>query len=113
MDGTLLLFYVGVGLILVVVSALSRIKRAPFDAETRTSWRFVFFAVWTLSLPLFLLWDWWGSQWNESFGGNGWKPPESFKSVPHWTYGRKVVSDVWAAVAVVLAGLSWNKPGGA
>jgi hypothetical protein len=31
-------------------------------------------------------------------------------SVPALTYGRKVISDLWAAVAVVLAALAWNKP---
>jgi hypothetical protein len=107
--GIFLPLYVLLGLGLIAASVLSRTTKSPFDAETSPSWRFGFFVLWTLSLPLVWLWEWWGVE-ICGFGGLGWKSPTEFPSVPALVYGRKVVSDLWAAVAVVLAALAWNKP---
>jgi hypothetical protein len=109
----LVFLYAAIGLLLVAVSLASRTERSPFrDDAGGATWRFKFFAGWTLFLPVVWLFDWWGWELTEGFGGNARKPPAEI-AVPHFAYGRKVVSDLWAAVAVVLAALAWNKPGGA
>lgn len=105
----LLLIYVLVGLALVAASGFFRTTKSPVDAETGTSWRFRFFVGWTLSLPLLLLWEWWGVE-VYGFGGLAWRSPDKIPAVPALAYGRKVISDLWAAVAIVLAAQAWNKP---
>lgn len=108
MDALLLLAVV-VAAIMVGLSVASRTQRSPFSAANASSWRFSFFVIWVLLLPLVLLWEWWGVE-VFGFGGLGRKPVTEIPSVPALTYGRKVISDLWAAVAVVLAALAWNKP---
>jgi hypothetical protein len=61
-------------------------------AMTQTQdWRAILLVVWAVALPLYFLWEWHGLHSN---------PPNPFQP---WQYGRKLVSDVWAAVAVLLA----------
>src|SRR5262249_32954765 len=63
-------------------------------AKTLTQeWRAFLLVVWVVALPLYFLWEW---EWH----GLHSNPPNPFQP---WQYGRKVVSDVWAAVAVLLA----------
>jgi hypothetical protein len=54
-------------------------------------WRAFLLVVWAVALPLYFLWEWHGLHSN---------PPNPFQP---WQYGRKVMSDLWAAVAVLLA----------
>jgi hypothetical protein len=68
---------------------------------TNDRWRFLFFVGWTLILPLALFLEVYGPYWFWP------KPPDPMTL--SFTYPRKVISDVWAAVAVVLAALAWNK----
>jgi len=108
MGALILVVYVLAGLGLVGLSARLRFGTTTLDEATNDGWRFVFFIVWTLSLPLLWFWEWWGVEWS-GFGGLAWKHPDARGPMPELAYGRKVVSDVWTAVAVVLAALAWNK----
>jgi hypothetical protein len=76
---------------------------AAMDEETNDHWRFGFFLAWTLFLPLVWLVEWYG------YLGlyNNWQNMPS--PLPEFTYGRKVISDLWTAVAAVLGLLAWNK----
>jgi hypothetical protein len=98
-----------IGLILVFLSARYRltsswlVSDSAFDEATSDRWRFYFFIAWTLLLPLV-----WLGEWFVYFGlyGNWHNMPPS---MPEFTYTRKVISDLWSAIAVVLGLLSWNK----
>jgi ABC-type Fe3+ transport system permease subunit len=100
--------YVVAGLGLVGFSARYRFtskgmfKSTEMDEATNDRWRFWFFIGWTLSLPLVLL-----VEWHVLYGGlyEHWKLSKPF---PEFTYGRKVISDLWTAVAAVLGLLAWN-----
>jgi hypothetical protein len=107
MASVLLLLFVGLGFALVGVSIRYRFTSKPvwfgskLDEETNDRWRFAFFIGWTLSLPLALL--------VEIHCPNRFWPEPRHPLTLDFTYARKVISDLWAAVAVVLAALSWNK----
>jgi hypothetical protein len=97
------------GLGLVAFSARYRFTSRGFrsatdmDAETNDRWRFGFFIVWTLSLPLLWVLEWYG--WYGLY--QHWQNMPN--PLPEFTYGRKVISDVWTGVAAVLGLLAWNK----
>ena len=103
------LFFI-LGFVLIAVSARYRFtSRTVFgskamDEATSDRWRFGFFITWTLLLPLLWLLEWYGY-----FGlYKHWQNVPN--PLPAFTYGRKVISDLWTAVAVVLGLLAWNKP---
>jgi len=106
--GLTLAFIVLLGLGFVGVSARYRFtsrtvfRSRAIDEVANDRWRFGFFVVWTLLLPLALLVE------VHCPPGFWPKPPDSLTL--DFTYKRKVISDVWTAVAVVLAALAWNKP---
>lgn len=92
--------YIFIGLGLVGTSGTLRFTSGSMTDTVNDRWRFLFFIGWTLSLPLALLVEYHCPNWF-------WPQP------PHpltldFTYGRKVISDVWTAVAAVLALLAWN-----
>ena len=107
MHGLVALFSI-LAVAFVGFSILSRTSWSLVKAANAPSWRFYFFVVWVLLLPAVLLFEWWGPEVN-GFGGWSQKVKE-IPSVPAMTYARKVISDLWAAVAVVLAAQAWNKP---
>jgi hypothetical protein len=88
------LIYVGVGIILAVVSFIDwagrgsvarTFVRAP--APDGQIFRGILFALWAVSLPLYFLWEW------ETYGA----PPA--KDFAIYQYGHKVIGDAWTAVA--------------
>jgi hypothetical protein len=93
-----LYFLVGLGL--VAISAVFRLGPSFMDEATNDWWRFGFFIAWTLFLPFVWLIEWYGPD------GYWLNPPNP---ILPFTYGRKVISDVWTAVAAVLGLLAWNK----
>jgi hypothetical protein len=112
---TILYVVIAIGIFLVVVSAKYRLwgrtlwRGTAMDDATNDQRRFIFFIAWTLFLPLVWFWEMWGAE-VKGFGGQGWHTgPSNSSNIPWFTYGRKVISDVWAAVSVVLAALAWNK----
>ncbi len=105
----LLVLFVIVGLALVVLSAWYRFTSQWVFSSTEMTeaandrWRFMFFVGWTLSLPLVWLAEWYGYLGLYHHWQNMPNP------LPEFTYGRKVISDLWTAVAAVLGLLAWNK----
>ncbi|MEN3375193.1 MAG: hypothetical protein V7604_548 [Hyphomicrobiales bacterium] len=107
--GLSLFLFIVLGLGLVGLSTRYRFtsrtayKSAAMDEETSDRWRFGFFVGWTLFLPLVWLLEWYG--WY-GFHKDWQNMPQP---LPEFTYGRKVISDLWTAVAAVLGLLAWNK----
>jgi hypothetical protein len=95
-----------VGIVLVGLSAAFRAGRPKGFAldskgqNTTDSWRLWMFIGWTLALPL-----WWLVEWYVYAAPS---PPANF---PAFQYGRKVVTDLWTAIAVVLGLLFGIKKG--
>jgi hypothetical protein len=92
--------FVAVAIVAVVASAMARagVPERYFanDEEKSQKFRLAMFVIWTLILPLGLL-----VEWNHRAAA----PPST--EMAAFAYGRKVVTDLWTAVAVVLA-LLWG-----
>ena len=104
-----LILFVLLGLGLVGLSARYRFTSKPMFGSTTMNegtndrWRFGFFVGWTLFLPLVWLLEWYG--WYGIY--RDWQNMPN--PLPEFTYGRKVISDLWTGVAAVLGLLAWNK----
>ena len=86
--------YSVIGLVLVLVSfslwtrlPVSQFMAGPDHGQTL---RGILFGLWTLSLPVYFLWEWHAHP----------TPPAS--EMAAYQYGHRVVSDVWTAIAAVL-----------
>src|SRR5262245_38427996 len=101
--------FIVVGLALVVASSMlwagRHPKWYPFANTTGQieTHLLAFFIVWTLALPLYWLWEW-----------HTQPQPSTPFGLQVYQYDHRVLSDVWAAVAVVLGLLfGIKKVGGA
>ena len=86
----------GIAMLAGSLTLLSRFGPSLVAPETNPKIRLALFIAWTLLAPFVFLLEWHVFQY---------RPPAG--ELMAFTYGRKVISDLWAAIAIAL-GLLWG-----